>query len=181
VALERDDIERLYRLHAQVMVGFFARRTYDPEAAVDLVAETFAAALSSRRRFRGRSDEDAVGWLYGIARHQLSGWYRRGRVQRRAMQRLGVQRRELSDPELERIEELADLAALREQVAAGVDALPADQRVVVRLRVVDERSYAEIAQELQITETAARARLSRGMRALASLGADADQAEVRRA
>jgi RNA polymerase sigma-70 factor (ECF subfamily) len=47
--LEADDISALYRGHARTLLIFFARRVYDPEAAVDLVAETFAAAFAGRR------------------------------------------------------------------------------------------------------------------------------------
>lgn len=43
----------------------------DPETATDLTAETFAAALAGVGRFDpGRGA--AVGWLYGIANHQLA-------------------------------------------------------------------------------------------------------------
>ena len=46
--LTSDDIDELYRSHARAMVTFFARRTLDPEAAVDLVAETFAVAIAEQ-------------------------------------------------------------------------------------------------------------------------------------
>jgi RNA polymerase sigma-70 factor, ECF subfamily len=138
VPLDPDDISRLYRLHARAMTAFFARRTYDPEAAVDLVAETFATAFEARRTFRGQGDDAAIGWIYGIARHQLSAFYRRGGVERRAMDRLGVERRALTDPEYERIEELAGLAETRGRVAAALGELPAEHADVLRLRVVDE-------------------------------------------
>ena len=91
---------------------FLARRVYDPEIAVDLMAETFAAAFTVREQFRGSDDADAVAWLYGIARNQLSRFYRRGEVERRALERLAVDRRPLTDPEYERIEELAGLAEI---------------------------------------------------------------------
>jgi len=39
----------------------------------------------------------------GYLGNQLQGWYRRGRVERRALARLGVERRELTDAEFERI------------------------------------------------------------------------------
>ena len=73
--LDADDIARLYAAHARALVAYFARRTFDPQAASELMAETFAAAVADRRAFRGDGDE-AAAWLYGIARHQLSGWYR---------------------------------------------------------------------------------------------------------
>src|SRR6185436_8729232 len=46
---------------------------------------------------------DAVNWLFGIARHQLLYTLQRGRVERRARDRLGMPRIELDDEDLERI------------------------------------------------------------------------------
>ena len=53
-----------YRRHARPLAGFFMRRTGDAELAADLTAETFAAALASRRRFDPAKGA-AIGWLYG--------------------------------------------------------------------------------------------------------------------
>ena len=177
MTLTPDEIAELYRRHARPMLAFFARRTYDPEVAVDLVAETFAAAIADRRQFRGRSDEEAAGWLFGIARHQLSAWYRRGDVERRAMIRLGIERRHLEDAEYERIVELAGLQAERERVARSLDRLSPALRAAISLRVIEERSYREIAETLEISEPTARARVSRALRELADEMSDEEDPE----
>ena len=117
--LDRHEITRLYDRHAEAMLGFFARRTFDPEAAVDLVAETFATAYVSRSRVRGDGDEVLAAWLYGIARNLLADWHRRAGVERRALARLGVERRPLTDAELDRIDELAGLGELRADLDAA--------------------------------------------------------------
>jgi RNA polymerase sigma-70 factor (ECF subfamily) len=138
----------------------------DPEAAVDLVAECFAIAFEDRGRYRGDTDAEALGWLYGIARNRVSGFHRRGDVHRRAVARLGVERRALRPEEFERIEELAGLATLRAQVAAGLQELPTDQQEAIRLRVVDELDYPEVAARTGASEQTVRARVSRGLRTL---------------
>ena len=166
--LSGDDITRLYGREARELLVFFARRVFDPQAAVDLVGETFAAAFEDRQQFRGGSEGEAVGWLYGIARHRLSGYLRRGSVEKSAMSRLGVERRGLSDPEYERIEELSVSAELRELVRQRMEQLAPGMREAVRLRVVEDRSYAELAEQLGISEENARARVSRGLRVLAA-------------
>ena len=117
--LERHDITRLYDRHAHVMLGFFARRTFDPDVAVDLVAETFARAFVERRRFRGETDSEQAAWLYGIAKNLLADWRRKAHVERRAMAKLGVERRALTEAEYDRIEELAGLDELREDIGPG--------------------------------------------------------------
>ena len=152
-----------YRRHARAVAGFFAARTHDAEAAADLTAETFAAALAGARRYdpaRGA----AAGWLYGIARHQLSRWERRRRVDDRARRRLGMERLVLDDADLERIGSLAAGEAVA--VRVWVEELPADQRAAVRERVVDERDYEDIAATAGTTPAAARQRVSRGLSAL---------------
>jgi len=156
-----------YEAQARDLLVFFARRTFDVEVARDLTAETFAQAFEHRRRFRGTTDAEAAGWLYGIARHQLSRYARRGAVSRKAIARLGIEVPAVSEDDLERIVELAELAQLRQQVAAAFAELPPDQHEALRLRVVDERDYGDVATILGISEQTARARVSRALRRLA--------------
>jgi RNA polymerase sigma factor (sigma-70 family) len=169
--LDADAIARLYDAHAEALLAFFMRRTYQPETSMDLVAETFAAAFVDRRRFRGRGDEEALAWLYGIARHRLADFLRRGALERRALSRLGFQRRPLSGEEYDRIEELAGLGQLRQQIGAALAELGAEHRAALQLRVVEERSYRQVAAALGVTEQTARARVSRALSALRDLPA----------
>ncbi|UTI63385.1 RNA polymerase sigma factor [Paraconexibacter antarcticus] len=166
--LSPDDITQLYRLHARRLATFLVRRTHDPEVAMDLVAETFAIAIRDRRRFNGRN-EDAGAWLFGIARNLLRHWYRDGSVERRALTRLGMQRPVLTDTDVERLLALTGSDDARARVAAQMASLPEEQRAAVELRVVEERSYDEVAIALGISAQAARARVSRGLRALAAV------------
>jgi RNA polymerase sigma-70 factor, ECF subfamily len=166
VALNADELADLYDLHAEAILAFLVRRTWDPEVAVDILAETFAVAIGCRDRFRGRDCDAARAWLFGIARHQLADHFRRDGAQRRALVRLGIERRPLTDLEYERIEELAGSRELRDRVAEELDALPVEQREAVRLRVVEEQGYQTLSRTLDISQDAARARVSRGLQAL---------------
>ena len=158
----------LYREHAEGLLAFFARRTLDAEAAADLTAETFAQALASRRRFRDRG-EGAGPWLYGIAQHQLAHYYRRGRASAKARRRVGMPvRTPLSNDDLQRIEELIDLTEVAGEVRRAMAELPAGLREAVSLRIVESQPYTAIAAELGCTEQAARLRVSRGLRRLAT-------------
>ena len=166
MALSADEVAELYDRHAEAILAFLVRRTWDPEVAVDILAETFAVAIEGRNRFRGRDREAARAWLYGISRHQLADHFRRDGAQRRALERLGIERRPLTDVEYERIEELAGSRELRDRVAEELDALPVDQREAVRLRVVEEQGYRTLARTLDVSQDTARARVSRGLQAL---------------
>jgi RNA polymerase sigma-70 factor, ECF subfamily len=167
VSLDPEDISRLYRAHARDVLRFVARQTLQPEVAVDLVAETFAQALADRARFRGRGDGEALAWIFGIARHQLGKYFRRGVVERRALAKLGLELAAMDDADYERVEQLSDLGALRGALADGLAALSEEHREALRLRIVEERSYTELADALGVSEQTARARVSRALRALA--------------
>jgi DNA-directed RNA polymerase specialized sigma24 family protein len=68
----RDDAEafgEFYDRHIARVLAFFRRRVPDGELAMDLAAETFAAALGSVASFVP-GDEPATAWLFAIARHR---------------------------------------------------------------------------------------------------------------
>ena len=126
--LDADDIAALYDRYAGELLRFFARRTFDPDAAVDLLAETFAAAFEARTQFRAESLEAARGWLFGVARHRLLDFRRRGQIERHAVARLGIERRALTDGEYDRIEELAVSRSLRDAVGEQLQRMSAADR-----------------------------------------------------
>lgn len=88
-------------------------------------------------------------------------------MQRKATARLGIEPAAVDGEDLERIVDLAGLSELREQVAAEFARLPTDQHEALRLRVLDERAYSDVAAILGISEPTARARVSRALKRLA--------------
>jgi RNA polymerase sigma factor (sigma-70 family) len=170
LAQAREDIEvfsAFYDAYYDRVLAFLVRRVLEPEVAIDLLSETFAKALERRRQFRGESTEEEQAWLFMIARSELSHYWRSGKTERTAMARYAIMAPTLSPEEIDRIEALAGLNALGDTLSNALQALPEEQRRALELRVVDERSYAEVAQLLGIAEPAVRARVSRGLRSLA--------------
>jgi RNA polymerase sigma factor (sigma-70 family) len=157
---------RFYRRHAKAVLTYLLHRTRDPDRALDLTAEVFAAALLASHRYKP-GPTPARGWLFGIANHKLADSRRRRASDDRARRKLGMQRLRFEDDELERVEELIDLELREGRVEALVADLPPGQRAAVLARVVDEREYPEIAAELGVSEQAARQRVSRGLARLA--------------
>jgi len=156
-----DGFAVFYRRHVEAILRYHARWASDAEVAADLTAETFAAALEAKARFRP-GGPPARSWLFGIAVKKLADYRRRGYAEDRARRRLGMERVEPTDADLRWIESMAGDV----EVAEFVDELPEDQRAAVTARVVDEREYEEIAAELQISTAGARKRVSRGLAAL---------------
>jgi RNA polymerase sigma-70 factor (ECF subfamily) len=148
-----------YRRHARPLVGFFMRRTGSAELAADLTAETFAAALASRRRF-DPAKGPATGWLYGIARHKLARTLRHGRVEDRARRALNMAPLALEDEAIELV------MTTEGDVVELLQRLPADQRAAIEARVLDEQEYEQIAGATHTSEAVIRKRVSRGLASL---------------
>jgi RNA polymerase sigma factor (sigma-70 family) len=163
------DVEALYARHRDALLGFLVRRTADGEVALDLWAETFAQALAGRHRYRGSTDEEAAAWLFGIARNQLAHYYRRGTTEQRALRRLQLERPPVDEALVAEIERRAGMDAMRRELTAALATLSEPVRSAVQLRVVDELPYVDLAARLRISEQAARARVSRGLTALADV------------
>ena len=163
-----DAFALFYDAYAERVLVFLTRRVLDVDTAFDLLSETFATALEKRAKFRGATTEEEQGWLFAIARSEVARYWRHGQVERSALARLGVPVPGLSDPEIERIEELAGIARLATRLNEALLALPEDQRRAVELRVVCECGYDDVAGRLGVSEQTARARVSRGLRALST-------------
>lgn len=154
----------LYETYLPLVLRWCLKATGDRELAADLSSEVFAAALLSAHRYRSEAGPPAA-WLIGIAHNKLRESRRRHRVEDSARRKLGVEPVALADADIERIDELV---SVDERLRQLVDELPVDQREAILARIVEERSYEEIAAELQCSESVVRKRVSRGLRTLRS-------------
>lgn len=160
----------LYDRYAERVLGYHLRRCRDDDAAHELTAETFAQAWLVRARFRDECAGSAGPWLFGIARNVLLASVRRRALEAGARERLGM----LATPGSHR----ADRESLRawesrepdetwlEGLDEALDELPESQREAIRLRVLDDLGYADVAAALGTTPAAARVRVHRGLTAL---------------
>ena len=129
------------RVLPRVYSYLMSRTGGDIVLAEELTQETFIAAVKQRSRFDGRAD--TVTWLCGIARHKLADHFRAAeRVERRRM-RIEVRQMDMGagGGELIRVEDRAIIADV-------FRSLPAGQRAVLALVVLDDLPVAEAARLL---------------------------------
>ncbi len=162
VAGEREAFAVFYRRYVSRVAGLLMRQTRDREVTADLVAEVFAAVLLAAEKFRG--DGPAWPWVCGVAQNKLKESWRHGKVEDRARRRLHLEPAALADEDLERIEAMGQ----ETNVVELLEGLPERQRRAVQARVLDERNYADIAQELSCSELVVRQSVSRGLARLRS-------------
>jgi len=75
---------------------------------------------------------------------------------------------EITREDEERIDELIDFEQVGRELARHLGTLKHAQREALQLRIVEGRSYAEIAVRVGCSEDVVRARVSRGLRRLAT-------------
>jgi RNA polymerase sigma-70 factor (ECF subfamily) len=148
------------------LYGAAVRLTRNADSAQDLVQDTFLKALRARHRFAPGTNLKA--WLYTILHNT---W--RNRQRDRARARVEVdsdvveQAAEMSHGgAMESPESLLMRQTLDADLQAALDRLGDAFREVVWLRDVDELSYQEIADVLEIPIGTVMSRLSRGRKQL---------------
>ena len=152
----------VYDRHAEPLYRFFLKRVGNHHGALDLTAETFAQAWSSRARFVDQRGGNARPWLFGIARNVLLRSLRQERLADDACTRLGLQvaATEAITPDQSWVDGLDD------DVEQALADLPADQREAIELRVVHDHDYETVAAIQHTTPGAARVRVHRGLRSI---------------
>jgi RNA polymerase sigma factor (sigma-70 family) len=164
----REDPEALAELYLRYREGLYRWfRLRLPEAAAsELTAELFAQVALGLKRFRDEANGSAAPWLYGIAKNLVRRYYERGRIEETGRRRLGLPIRSY-EQDFEAIEERIRASQLQGDLESALDSLPKTQREALKLRIVGELAYQEVAATLGCSETAARIRV---MRALGKLG-----------
>jgi RNA polymerase sigma-70 factor (ECF subfamily) len=159
---EADAFALVYDRHVARVLSWSAARAGD--YAADLTAEVFAQAWASRRRFKDQANGSALPWLLGIAHNVLRSSLRKRQVEHSARSRLGLPVTSFDEQGYEAVEERASFPQAVIRALAG---LSETERQLLVLRLVEDRSYQEIAGLLECTPVAARLRFSRTLRRLA--------------
>ncbi len=159
---ERWAFDELVRATYADVYALAFRLTSDVDDACDVVQDSYLRAYRSLRSFRG--DAAFTTWMYRItANCAATLLVRRSRARHEPLDEDSVlaDQRADNDPEA-----MAGVSLERDRVSLALQALPARLRAVVVLRDLYDLPHAAIADELGISETAAKVRLHRARRKL---------------
>jgi len=150
--------------HLDSLYGTALRLTRRPQDAEDLVQDTYLKAFRAAHQFERGTNLKA--WLFTILHNTFRNMRRQdGRnpvdVDSEAVERAADDRPGEHTPE-----QLLIRATLEPELQAALEAVPDAFRQALWLRDVEELSYAEIAQALDIPIGTVMSRISRGRRAL---------------
>ena len=163
--------ESLYRLHIDKVYGLCLRMTANPSLAEDCVQQTYLQAWRNLPRFRGDS---AFGtWLHRIAvneAHNQRRWFGRHRKREVGLENEdGINGRSygdsLPDPGRSPFDITLDGETMN-MVEESLARIKPVFREAVILRDVEDLSYEEVAQVLQVSLGTVKSRILRGREAL---------------
>lgn len=143
----------LYDAWFDRVYAYVARRTGDRAESEDLVSDVFHHALANLQRFEWRGAPFSA-WLFRIAANKIADrWERLGREQS-------------LEPPAESEEADQEEAHDRARILALMEELPGDQRRVLELRFLEEKSTREVAEMLGRSEGAIKQLQFRGLESL---------------
>jgi len=158
--------DQLFSRYASALLALMRKQVRKDEDARDLVQQTFLHLHRARHDFRPGAA--LRPWLYTIALN----------LRREHFRKLGRRRedaRDLTDREMPRSEQ-PDLGRgeTAHQVRTALGLLPEGQQVVIHLHWFEGLPFAEVAEILGLTQSAAKVRAHRGYKALKQMLNDLD-------
>lgn len=149
-----------FRQHRRAVYRYLLRRTNDPHEAEELTQRVFvdAAVALSRAAFQ---PDSMLAWLYTVAERRLIDELRRRSNAAETVRQFAQLSPGRSHPPQYGV-------AVAETLRAAIAELPAEQCSVVVMKILEGRTFAEIASSLGSTEGACKMRFSRALRTLRS-------------
>jgi RNA polymerase sigma-70 factor (ECF subfamily) len=149
------DVGSLYRRHSRSLRAFLLHKTHgDQDRAEDLLQDVFLAAVADLER--RPANTPVLAWLYTVAHRRFVD-----DVRRRGRRVETVPRDDLAGP---RDAEYGP--AVSRAMVIAVRELTAVQQKVFTLKVLEGRSFHEIAEQIGISEGAARNHLMRALKSI---------------
>lgn len=158
--------EELVRLYEKRVLALTRRMCKNPEDAAEAAQEAFLAAWQGLKNFRG--DSSFSTWLYRLASNACVDQLRREGRRQAAVSLDGDEQTLVVPSPLPSPQEEAERRELREEIEAGLQALPPSLRAVLVLREMQQLRYDEIAQALELDVGTVKSRISRGRKKLRS-------------
>jgi RNA polymerase sigma factor (sigma-70 family) len=158
----------LYLRESVVIRSLLRRAVSDPEQRTDVLHEIFVVLITAKSTFRG--DSSLSTYVYRVARITIFQKFRRenalkrGRIYRMISEPLET----LEDHRLRSPEQLYRVREFRKVVIKTIAKLPEKFREPVRLRLMEELSYAEISAATKETISNIAFRVKKGQKLLAA-------------
>ncbi|MCX6310068.1 MAG: sigma-70 family RNA polymerase sigma factor [Bacteroidetes bacterium] len=144
----------LYNRYYARILGFVYQRVETKDDAYDITAQTFIAALENIGKYKSVGVPFSA-WLFRIALNELSRGYRKAKVR----QAISIDDTQIADVLGELGEE--NTGVTDERLMKAIQQLEPEEIQLLEMRFFDKRPFKEVCEILNVTETAAKARVYR--------------------
>jgi RNA polymerase sigma factor (sigma-70 family) len=153
-----DAFESLFRQHQRTVYGWILRIVRNPQAAEELVVETFWRIYRARTRFDAA--REFAPWARRIATRAALDWLRAQRPEVELDDEVLAMQPQVTagDPGV--------IAEIRAKTAQAFARLPYKLRVAAVLAIVEEQTHKEVAEALGVSVAAVKLRVFRAVRLL---------------
>lgn len=163
--LDASVVEALYQQHEAELRRLLLGVLRDHQLVGDVLHATFAKVLVQGHTSR---EESRKAWLFRVAYNEALALLRRQTSGDKAVRRLAWSHDSAADP--------VDAGLIRAEtvdaVRAVIASLPTEQRRIVRMRIYEEKTFAQIATELEIPLGTALGRMRAAMEKMRALLAE---------
>jgi RNA polymerase sigma-70 factor, ECF subfamily len=148
-------INEIIHDYKDMVFNLLYRMTYNYDDAMELTQDTFLKAFQALPNFRYESSLKT--WIYKIAFNVALNYKRKWKLFRK---KESVEDTMLKDKDCGPEERASD-NQLSEHIQHAINELPKDQKAMILLREIEELSYEEIAQILNLPLGTVKSRLAR--------------------
>jgi len=136
-------VAELYAKHQAELRSFLVGVLRDSHLANDALQATFAKAVEVGHT---AVKESLKGWLFRVALNEALAIRRRQQTRDRILTQVAWSRPQVSESPVENVARSETVDVVR----AALDELPEEQRLVVCMRIYEEKTFAKIAEELAL-------------------------------
>lgn len=144
----------LYERYYARILGFVYQRTTKKDDAYDIVQEVFSAALTNIGKYK-HTGVPYSALLFRIAINELNRFYRKSKVR----QAVSIDDEQVADVLTEMGEENSSETDAR--LMKAMDQLDSEEMSLLQMRFFDKIPFKDLCEILEISETAAKARVYR--------------------
>ncbi len=149
-------INHIWIEHSNKLLYFISNRVNSTQVAEDLLQDVFLKILSKIDTLK--DEEKLQSWLYQITRNVIADYYRGKEKENKLSKNIPFQETEEGNPNA--------MKEAESWIGLYVNDLPETYREAVILSELKGQSIGQVAEELGISYTNARARISRGRQML---------------
>ena len=153
---------QFYKCYYHQLKAYILYNSKCTEDAEEILQDTFISAIDSLELFSGRSK--LITWLYAIARHEISDYYRKKRVKTLIISHMPILREILEDKQWRK---QYDQLALRDQVNRVLNRINPRYAQVLKMKYLEGWPVKEMATELKESFKATETALFRAKKAFA--------------